>query len=155
MGERDMMKATKKVIELIGEGLEIGMSIMIIAVILIMSFYLVTEVFADPKALRDSKAFMEILETILNFAIGIELIRMLIRHTMNDVIEVLILALSRHMVVTSQNAAESLIQVLAIAVLFAVRRYLLLHRKDIPDHCDTVQIRTSERNDIDEKTEDG
>ena len=51
---------------------------------------------------------------------------MLIKHTPGSVVEVLLFALSRHMVLEGGNAMENLLTVCAIAVIFGIRRFLFV-----------------------------
>ena len=55
---------------------------------------------------------------------------MLIKHTPGSVVEVLLFALSRHMVLEGGNALENLLTVCAIAVIFAIRRFLNIESFD-------------------------
>lgn len=59
-----------------------------------------------------------------NVIIVIEFIRMLIKHSMNTIIEVLIFAIARGLVVGHEDALQALIRVVTIAVLLACRKYL-------------------------------
>ena len=69
-------------------------------------------------------SFNVFLEHLLEMVIGIEFVKMLIKHTPSSILEVLFFAIARHMVVKETSAVENLIGVLSIAVLFAIRRYL-------------------------------
>lgn len=51
---------------------------------------------------------------------------MLAKHTAENLLEVLMFAIARQMVVEHLNMLETLVGVIAIAVIFAVRKYLLL-----------------------------
>ena len=68
---------------------------------------------------------VDILDGAITLAIGGELIKMLCKHTPETVIEVLAFALARNLIVVHTTPLENLITVLAIAVLFAIRRFLL------------------------------
>jgi len=68
---------------------------------------------------------MLILDDAITLAIGAELIKMLCKHTPETVIEVLAFALARQLIVGHGECWQNLITVVAIAILFGVRRYLL------------------------------
>ena len=55
---------------------------------------------------------------------------MLAKHTAENLLEVLMFAIARQMVVEHLNMVETLIGVIAIAVIFAIRKYLLLKNSD-------------------------
>lgn len=65
------------------------------------------------------------METILTLVVGIEFVRMLILHTAQSVIEVLLYAVARQIVIYHDSALENLWGVSAIALIFVIQRYLL------------------------------
>ncbi|MBE5845154.1 MAG: hypothetical protein E7302_13440 [Butyrivibrio sp.] len=73
-------------------------------------------------------AFNEYVEDILltgfNAIIVIEFIRMLIKHSMNTIVEVLIFAIARGLVVGHEKPLEELIRIACIATLLVCRKYL-------------------------------
>ena len=66
-----------------------------------------------------------VLDKAITLAIGAELIKMLCKHTPETIIEVLAFALARQLIVGHAEPLQNLITVVAIAVLFAIRRFLL------------------------------
>ena len=61
---------------------------------------------------------------IMSLAIGIEFAKMLFHHTPGTIIEVMMFAISRHMIVEPGGALETLLGVAALGSLFAIRKYL-------------------------------
>lgn len=72
-------------------------------------------------------AFRNFLETIFDLVIGIEFVKMLSKHNLGSVIEVLLFAIARQMIVEHMNIYESLAGVIAIGLLFAIRKFLYIH----------------------------
>ncbi|WP_155839571.1 hypothetical protein [Butyrivibrio proteoclasticus] len=66
----------------------------------------------------------DILVTAFNAVIVIEFIRMLIKHSMNTVVEVLIFAIARSLVVGHEKPLEALVSIAGIALLLVCRRWL-------------------------------
>lgn len=66
----------------------------------------------------------DILVTAFNAVIVIEFIRMLIKHSMNTVVEVLIFAIARSLVVGHEKPLEALVSIAGIAILLVCRRWL-------------------------------
>lgn len=66
----------------------------------------------------------DLLETCFNLIIGVELIRMLYQHSPSTVFEVLLFAIARQIIIDHSNPVSSLIGVVAIAILFATRKFL-------------------------------
>lgn len=67
------------------------------------------------------------LEAAMTLAIGIEFVKMLCTHTPETIIEVLLFAIARQMIVEHSTAVETVLWVGAIAGLFAVRKFLFVH----------------------------
>lgn len=78
----------------------------------------------------DSGIFHELLKTAFNVVIGVEFLKMLCRHNLSSVIEVLLFAIARGMVVEHATPVENLISIIAIAVLFLIRKYLFIEGLD-------------------------
>ncbi|MBR4949258.1 MAG: hypothetical protein IKZ25_00620 [Clostridia bacterium] len=70
-------------------------------------------------------SMVKILDDAIILAIGAEMIKMLCKHTPETIIEVLAFALARQLIVGHAEPLQNLITVIAIAILFAVRRFLL------------------------------
>ena len=66
----------------------------------------------------------DLLTTCFNLIIGVELIRMLYLHTPITVFEVLLFAIARQVIIDHSSPLNSLIGVIAIAILFATRKFL-------------------------------
>jgi len=69
---------------------------------------------------------MNVLEDAITLAIGAELIKMLCKHTPETIIEVLAFALAKQLIVGHAETWQNLITVVAIAILFVIRRFLLI-----------------------------
>ena len=71
---------------------------------------------------------------ILQVVIAIEFVKMLAKHTPESVIEVLLFAIARKLIVDhSIDALQLLIGVAAIAILFAIRKYLNVTARESED----------------------
>ena len=91
---------------------------------LIISFiYLVYMMFMDPhEYLLDTHHF---LHNILNIVVGFEFVRMMIDTTPANILEVLTVAITRHVILSHDDYWSNLICIACIAGLFAIRRYLV------------------------------
>lgn len=65
------------------------------------------------------------LHNVLTIVVGLEFVRMLIDLTPANTIEVLIVAISRHVILSHDDPLSNVACVLCIAGLFATRRYLI------------------------------
>ena len=71
------------------------------------------------------------MEYAMSLAIGVEFVKMLCRHSAQTVVEVLMFATARQMVVEHMAPTQTLIGVIAIAVLFAIRKFLMTEDSDM------------------------
>lgn len=68
-----------------------------------------------------------ILEKALTLVVGVEFVKMLILHTPESVIEVLLYAVARQIIISHESAMENLVGVLAVALIFVVKKYFLMN----------------------------
>lgn len=115
---QDQMFEISYIIELF-ISLIVGIAVVILAARMIIDMA-TTHIYA-----QGISSLVIILDNAITLAIGAELIKMLCKHTPETIIEVLAFALARQLIVGHVASWESLITVVAIAVLFAVRRFLL------------------------------
>ena len=92
----------------------------------------------------DNATLEYFLENVMTFAIGVEFVKMLCTHTPGTVIEVLLFAISRQMIVGHVSGFEVLAGVAAIAGLFATHKYLYCKSLGDSDGKETVKDNTSE-----------
>lgn len=110
---------------------EIVLSVIILVVIAFAGVRLVCEVLKTNVWDMDSSFFSTFLAAGLSLVVGVEFVKMLCQHSTKTVLEVLMFATARQMVVEHLSTLETLIGVVAIAVLFAVRRFLMTTDDDM------------------------
>ena len=76
----------------------------------------------------DTAPFLLFLEDMFNFIVGVEFIKMLCKPSAENVIEVLVFLVARHMILGTNSAVDILLSVLAVALLYGTR-LLLRHFK--------------------------
>lgn len=106
---------------------EIALSCIIIAVIVVMTIGLVLNLLQGDLLRMSDEGFREFLSSALILVVGMEFVKMLCMHTTETIVDVLLFATARQMVVEHLNSVDTLIGVLAIAILFAIRKYLCLN----------------------------
>lgn len=105
--------------------IETFFAIVIAIVIVLLAVKLITIIF-QPGFFVDEESFSNFLKNALGLVVGVEFVKMLVRHTMDNVVEVLIFAISRHLIVYHLEIWEILIGVLCMAILFAIRKFLVV-----------------------------
>lgn len=106
---------------------EIVVSIMLIAGVIvsvpdIMKYYFKI---LTSDAVLSYEIFQNFLSHVLLLVIAIEFVVLMIAHTDTNIIHLILLVISRKMLVYSDTMLDLLIATIAIAVLFAVRKFLL------------------------------
>ena len=104
---------------------ELYISVIVGIAIVIFAVRLCVDTVAASVFSKSADDLVRILDDAIILAIGAELIKMLCKHTPETIIEVLAFALARQLIVGHAAPLENLITIVAIAVLFAVRRFLL------------------------------
>ncbi len=105
--------------------IELFISLIVGVAVIILAARMVIDMATTHIYSQGISSLVIILDNAITLAIGAELIKMLCKHTPETIIEVLAFALARQLIVGHVASWESLITVIAIAVLFAVRRFLL------------------------------
>lgn len=124
--------------------IELFISLLVGLAVVILTARVVIDMFNLSFIKNGVDSLVVILDKAITLAIGAELIKMLCKHTPETVIEVLAFALARQLIVGHTAPLENLITVLAIAILFAIRRFLL-NRHDMVETPDgLVEIEETE-----------
>ena len=66
-----------------------------------------------------------LLHNLLTIVVGLEFVRMLIDTTPANILEVLTVAITRHVILSHENPWSNVASIACIAALFATRRYLI------------------------------
>ena len=126
--------------------IELFISLLVGIAVVILSVRVVIDLFSFSFYQQGIDSLVLILDKAITLAIGAELIKMLCKHTPETIIEVLAFALARQLIVGHAAPWENLITVVAIALLFAIRRFLL-NRHDMVETPDgLVEIEDTELN---------
>ena len=110
---------------------EIVLSIIILVVIALSGIRLIMEVAATSVPNMDTEFFTSFLSQALSLVVGVEFVKMLCQHSAQTVVEVLMFATARQMVVEHLGSSETLLGVISIAVPFAIRKYLMTDNDDM------------------------
>lgn len=114
----------RKLIVKIPNFLEKIIGIILLIGVIYGGFNLILDVMNFSSNIEVTEYVENILNAAFNVVIVIEFVRMLVKHSMNTIIEVLIFAIARGLVAGHEEPLSILIRVIAIAVLFFVRKYL-------------------------------
>lgn len=110
--------------------LEIIISIAVISAILIfikVLFIKLVNLYLGPFTENE---FINLLTIALNILVGIEFVKMIINYNVDTVIEVLLFAIARQLIVGHTTMKENFIGILSIVLLFAIRKYFFVPKLD-------------------------
>lgn len=118
-----MEKKLKHILIKISEYIELVIAIMLTITLIISLIALL----GDMKSFVDGRVGLnEALEYALTIVVGIEFIKMLVKNTPGSVIEVVLFAVARQVIISHSGALENLIGVLGVAVIFATWKFFFV-----------------------------
>lgn len=119
---KDKISSAATIIEL-----TLGLIILVACVISSLGLIFMTDInklFAEPGYLQSR------LSDGCLILIGIELIKMITSYTIDSVVDVMLLAVARQMIVEHTSPMENMFAVLAVGMLFVIRKYLYISHLD-------------------------
>ena len=104
------------------------LAVFVLASVIIGSFNLVfyLRMVHTPPPDAAYGTFQALIGHVLLLVVGLELAIMLIRHTLNSIIEVLLYVVARKLLVSATSGQDFILGVAAIAGLFAIRKFLFV-----------------------------
>ena len=115
-------KKTESIIQRVLHFLEVIIAIMTLVVLVYMVCLEGYRMLTDASYLSSLDNF---LHNILTIVVGLEFVRMLVDLTPANTLEVLIVAISRHVILSHDDPWSNLVCIACIAGLFAIRRFLI------------------------------
>lgn len=140
------MEKFKKYIHVLCNALElIAAGLMLVGIVLtVIGIFRNVELFSH--LLTDTSQFREYMEQILMLVIGVEFLVMLCRPNSENVMEVLIFLVARHMIVGETTPFEDFVSVVSITILCVVRRYLRINNEKRGEKNEEEYITEKEKN---------
>lgn len=125
MNNNDIKKKILSKLYGISYYLEMFISLLLIVVIIFLSVKLVINIF-DINFMLSKKMYLHTLWKAMSLAVGVELIKMLCKHSASTVVEVLLFAIARQIIVSHSSVMNMVAGVLCIVALLATRKFLFL-----------------------------
>ena len=129
--KNDLLKKMETTMKGLISWLETLLAILIVIGVVISGKDIVMLIYAVfiTDATGSYQIFQSMLSHVLLIVVGLELALMLISHSAANVIEVILYAIARKMLISSSNTFDILIGVIALALVFAVDKYLHSERQ--------------------------
>lgn len=121
---------------------EIVIAVFIFAAIAIQVWNLPSHLHADSHA-----QFTEFMQVVLDILMCLELVMMLCRHDMDSTIEVMIFAVTKNLLASHESSVNMLLGVIALAMLFGIRKYLFLSANEVEAHKQHLDFIQQDRDD--------
>lgn len=150
----ERFKRLKTAVHLICDVLEMIAAALMLVGILFSTFSLVTNVDVFRQLLSDTSSFRGYMDQIFMLVIGIEFLVMLCRPNSENVIEVLIFLVARHMIVGETTPYQDFVSVVSVALLCVVRRYLRINNEKRDEKKAASVLEEKLRNSLQKKGED-
>ena len=106
------------------QAMEIVMAVIILAAIVLGAVLLMAGLAEDMRGGLAAFSVTDFLSKALMIIMGVEFIKMLMLHTYGEVTDVLLFAVARQMILNHDGPAVLLLNVAALAGIFAIKRYL-------------------------------
>lgn len=120
--------------------LELFVALLVLVGILLSIGSLIKDFIVFRDLFMDLSTFRYYLEDIFTIVIGIEFLQMLCRPNSDNIMEVLIFLVARHMIISETTPYEDFVSVISVILLCVLRRYLHVTREkaqeqeeDVPD----------------------
>lgn len=110
----------------LASAVEILISFVVLVAICIAGYHTVNDLWGIALAEAPSEAFSKFLTDAFTLIIGVEFIKMVAKHSPGSVLEVLLFAIARQMVVQHSTPLDNLLSIVAILLIFVIRRYLFV-----------------------------
>lgn len=120
MGEKIILRMNK-----ILEALEIILAALILLVLLAMIGIEVSKLVCDPSLLLAEDFLDQFLGSVTTLVVAVEFVKMLLRPTASNTLELLIMAISRYVVLNHHNHVAIAVGIAGVVALFATRRFLI------------------------------
>ncbi len=118
----------------VSEGLELIIALVAVVGVVIAAVNLFPELLVYWQNRTNGEAFLIFLDAVFDVVIGVEFIKMLCKPSSQNIMEVLIFLIARHMIVQKTSALEDLLSVVSIGILFFFRRFMLATKPDKEQH---------------------
>lgn len=86
------------------------------------------------NAIETYMIFQKFLGHVLLLVVGVELVIMLLSHSTSSVLEVMLYAIARKLLIYSDTTLDIAIGIVAIAMIFAIRKYLFTKEIKLEGH---------------------
>ena len=125
-------KSWLKLLDFVANGFEITIAMLLLAVIAVKLFDGAMYIIGQDIIILNVD-FERVLSIAFSLVIGVEFVRMLCKHAPDTVIDILLFASARHIILYNEGMVEMIIGIAVIAGLFAIKKFLIMKRPHTDD----------------------
>lgn len=131
-----MWDKIKNTAQKICDGIELVLALMVGVAVVVTIIMFLPEFVHFIKGGASPSAFLVFLEELFSIVVGVEFLKMLCRPSADNVIEVIVFLVARHMIIGSNSAIDNLLSIAGIAILYLIGYAIKYKRKEV-DRKDT------------------
>ncbi|MDO4288591.1 MAG: phosphate-starvation-inducible PsiE family protein [Eubacterium sp.] len=125
-----MWEKFQKQLLIFSRALELFIALLIAVAVTVSAAELVLSLWGYVVNYQSPDQLSVFLDYAFGTLIGIEFLKMLLKHSTSSVIEVMLFAVARQLIVEHTTPLENLLGIITIAILFIVRKYLYVSTFD-------------------------
>ena len=106
------------------------LELIVAGIVIVALLIMFLQVPGELKTLVFTGELNQFLKYMFDIIIGIELLKMLCRHDLDSVVEVLLFSVAREMIIEHMPIYFTLVGIIAISILFLIRKFLFVSALD-------------------------
>lgn len=103
--------------------IEIFLGIIVLVAVIVMSIFTIIDLFSADWSSMDT--FMELLKTILQLAIGVEIARLLFSYSVETIIELAVFVVARKLLLLEHDFIALILGIVSLVLLFGARHFFM------------------------------
>lgn len=119
------------ILRVLSEYLEIILAVLILVGIIFRFVYLPEELSEITSGTKES--YHAFIDFVVDSVIGVELVHLLCQPNLDSVVEILLVAITREIIMLEGNAVATLLYIISLGILFLLRRYMFIDKLDRHD----------------------
>lgn len=116
-------KNLKKQGKFLLQWIEIFLGLIVLVAVIIMSVITIVDLFSADWSSMDT--FMELLKTILQLAIGVEIARLLFSYSVETIIELAVFVVARKLLLLENDFIALILGIVSLVLLFGARHFFM------------------------------
>lgn len=126
MNERNFQITLRKFLTRVISWLETLISLILILTTIALTIHLIINILHYDSSKIGDGTMSTLLQHCFELIISLEFVRMLTKHSVSSIIEIILLSIARGMIAEHQTPTETVLLIIALLLLMIIRKYFLL-----------------------------